>query len=89
MFAIPVLKSWNVTVTSEGKQRELVHELTDGVSGECVLFSFPDRHKGHIMKPAPCVWVNDLEKKIIDMLDYNERSAIPCSSLSAHVYSYI
>ena len=21
----------------------------------CVRFSFPERHKGHIMKPAPCV----------------------------------
>jgi hypothetical protein len=34
------LKSWNVTMASEGRQRELAQELTDGVSGEYVLFSF-------------------------------------------------
>ena len=62
-------------MASEGRQRELAQELTDGVSGEYVLFSFPERHKGHIMKPAPCVWVDNLEKKITDTLEYNNRSA--------------
>ena len=62
-------------MASEGRQRELAQELTGGVSGEYVLFSFPERHKGHIMKPAPCVWVDNLEKKITDTLEYNDRSA--------------
>ena len=67
------LKSWNISLASEGKQRELVHELTDGASGEYILFSFPDQHRRHIMKPAPCVWIGDFEKKITDTLDYNDR----------------
>ena len=32
-------------------------------------FSFPDRHRGHIMKLAPCVWIEDLEQKIVDTLE--------------------
>ena len=51
----------------------VAHELTDGASGVYALFSFPDQHRGHIMKPAPCVWIEDIEKKITDTLDYNDR----------------
>ena len=60
-------------MASEGRQRELANELTDGITGEMVSFSFPDRHRGHILKQAPCVWVSDLEQKIVDMLEYNCR----------------
>ena len=60
--------------SSEGKQRELAKEITDGIMGEMVSFPFPDQHRGHIMKLAPCVWIEDLEQKIVDTLEYNYRS---------------
>ena len=67
------LKSWNISMTSERKQREIVRELTDGIGGELVLYSFPTRKRGEVMKQAPCVWVEDLEQKIVDTIEFNAR----------------
>ena len=60
-------------MASEGKQRKLVRELTDGLKGEFLPFSFPDQQRGHIVKQAPCVWVEDLERKIVETIEFNDR----------------
>ena len=68
-------------MSSEGKQREMAQELTEGIKGEFIPFSFPDRKRGQVMKQAPCVWVEDLQKKISDTIEYNDRY------VHAHVYT--
>ena len=57
----------------EHKQRSLAQELTGGVAGEYALFSFPDKRRGETLHKAACVWVEDLEQKIVDTLEHNER----------------
>ena len=47
------LKSWNISMASERKQRELAEDLTGGIQGELVSFSFPDRRRDHVMQLAP------------------------------------
>lgn len=72
-------------MASEGKQRKLVRELTDGITGELIPFSFPDRQRGQVVKQAPCVWVEDLEKKIIDTIEFNERYVYTHNIYIVHV----
>ena len=67
------LKSFNVSMASEREQRRLATDLTGGIKGEMMSFSFPDRNRGHIFQQAPCVWVNDLEEKILSSLEFNSR----------------
>ena len=61
-------------MASEHKQRALAQELTGGVAGEYTLFSFADKKRGReVFRMAAFVWVEDLEEKIVDMLDHNDR----------------
>ena len=45
LFSYRWLKSWNITLASESKQRSLAKELTGGVAGEYALFSFIETKK--------------------------------------------
>ena len=67
------LKSWNVSISSEKQQRMLAAKLADGIAGESVLFSFNEKGKGQVMRQAAYVWVEDLQAKIADTLNNNER----------------
>jgi len=67
------LKSWNISTAPEHEQRSLAQELTGGVKGEYAVFSFGDRKRGDLLKKAPCVWVENLEQKIIDTLEHSDR----------------
>ena len=67
------LRSWNILMASERKQRELAQDITGGLKGELVSFSFPDQRRGHIMQLAPYVWVEDLEQKITETTEYNHQ----------------
>jgi hypothetical protein len=58
-------------MASECKQRSLALELTGGVAGEYAL-SF-SKKRGEEFRKAAFVWVEDLEQKIVDMLDHNDR----------------
>ena len=73
VFCNSWLKSFNISMASEREQRQLATDLSGGIMGEMVSFSFPDRYRGHILQQAPCVWVEDLEEKIISTLEYSSR----------------
>ena len=60
-------------MASEGQQRDLAKDLTGDIMGEMVSFSFPDNQRGHVLKQAPYVWIQDLCKKITDTLESNSR----------------
>lgn len=61
-------------MASESKQRSLAKELTGGVTGEYALFSFLETKKRvEVFRRAAFVWVEDLEKKIVEMLEHSER----------------
>ena len=59
-------------MASECKQQSLAQELTGGVAWEYALFSF-SKKRGEEFRKAAFVWVEDLEQKIVDMLDHNDR----------------
>ena len=67
------LKAFNISMASEGQQRDLAKDLTGGIVGEMVSFSFPNRQRGHVLQQAPYVWIQDLQQKIVDTLQYNSR----------------
>ena len=70
-------------MASEREQRDLAKDLTGGIMGEMVSFSFPDRHRGHVLQQAPYVWVQDLEEKIVRTLEYNSR----CGFIPMYMYN--
>ena len=51
----------------------LAAKLADGIAGESVLFSFNEKGKGEVIRQAAYVWVEDLQAKIADTLNNNER----------------
>ena len=53
-------------MASEREQRRLATDLTGGIKGEVMSFSFPDCSRGHVLQQA---WVNSLEEKIISTLE--------------------
>ncbi len=60
-------------MASEHKERALAQEFTGGVTGEYALFSFSDKKRGEELRKAACVWVENLEQKILDTIKYNHR----------------
>ena len=60
-------------MASERTQRELAGVITDDIQGEFIPFSFPLQRRGQIMRQAPCVWVQDLEEKIVNTIQLNDR----------------
>ena len=60
-------------MASEGQQRTLANDLTSSIRGEMVMFSFANCQRGHVLQQAPCVWIEDLQQKIIDTLEHNDR----------------
>ena len=59
---------------SEKKQRALSKEiLGSNLESEAAPFSFPLKHGGEDLRPAPLVFVPDLPALIIQHLDQNDR----------------
>ncbi len=69
----------------EHKQRSIAQELTGGVAGEYALLSFLEKKRGEVLRKAACVWVENLEQKIVDTLDHNDR--LECTNCS-HVKAF-
>ena len=53
-------------MASKREQRRLATDLTGGIKGDVMSFSFPDCSRGHVLQQA---WVNSLEEKIISTLE--------------------
>ena len=60
-------------MASEKNQRAISTEIAGGLVGESVLFSFATKERRQVMQQAPYVWVEDLRKKIVDTLFFNDR----------------
>ena len=45
----------------------------DNLKGEMVLFSFPLPSGGEELRGAPLVYIPDLVKKVVDLLEENQR----------------
>ncbi len=71
------LKACGIVIPSEKKQRLLSHELLgDNLEAEAAPFSFPLKHGGEDIRPAPLVYVTDLAAKVLQLLEQNERYRI-------------
>ena len=51
----------------------LAAKLAGGIVRESVLFSFNEKGCGQVMCQAAYAWVEDLETKIVETLNYNEK----------------
>ena len=60
-------------MASEKTQRALASDLACGIAGESVPFSFATKGRGRVMRQAAYAWVESLQKKIVDTLEYNRR----------------
>ena len=68
------LKERGLTLPSEKRQRALSHDvLGDNLKSEAAPFSFPLKHGGEDLRPAPYVYVPDLPAMIFQHLDQNDR----------------
>ena len=69
------MKSWNITVASERRQRSLMKaDLEEmAVEAESVPFSFHTKHGGHEVRPAPLAYVLDLKNIIFHLLEEKDR----------------
>ena len=73
-FVFSWLKAYGVVLPSEQRQRKLSHELIgDHLESEAAPFSFPLKHGGEDLHPAPLVFVSDLTAFIFQHLEQNER----------------
>ena len=77
------LKARGVSLPSEKRQRALSHEiLGENLQSEAAPFSFPLKHGGEDLRPAPLVFVPDLPAMVFQHLEQNDRYT------HANVYMY-
>ena len=69
------MKSWNIEVASERKQRELMKTSLEELSieAETVPFSFNIGRRMQESRPAPLAYVEDLQSFIFHLLEEKER----------------
>ena len=71
------LKARGVTLPSKKRQRALSHEILGGnLHSEAAPFSFPLKHGGEDLHPAPLDFVPDLTAMIFQHLDQNDRYTV-------------
>ena len=73
-FLFRWLRKYNVVMANEQASRALGKSCIqqDTFAGELLPFLFNEKD-ALVTKPAPCVFINDLKKYTIDLLDNYER----------------
>ena len=71
------LKTFNVSMASERKQRKLAKEvLGENLTVEKVAFTFPVDGGGTEVKEAPMAYAPNLICKVADLIEYHTRYAM-------------
>lgn len=66
--------SWNISLSTEAKVRSLAHELVGpNLASELVPFTFSMDGGGEEVRKAPMAYIPDLQGKIVQLLDQNDR----------------
>lgn len=68
-------KSWNINLTSESKERNVMRENLENmaVRAEEVPFTFKTKRGDHVVRPAPLAYCTDLVATIFHLLDEKAR----------------
>lgn len=75
------LKAWGIKLASEKSLREKsLEQIGNALEGELVPFCFPLR-SGIDLRPAPLVYIPDLVRKVINMVEQNERYSLQKASI--------
>ncbi len=69
------MKSWGMSIASEGKQRSLMKaQLSEMViEAESIPFTFKSRSGVPELRPAPLVYVTDIKTTLFYLLDEKQR----------------
>ena len=68
------LKASGVAISCEESMRDIAREVIgDNLNGEMALFSFPAYDGGEEVRAAPHVFIPNLNQKIIQLLEENDR----------------
>eukprot|EP00731_Ephydatia_muelleri_P029824 Em0021g347a len=69
------LKVSGVTLAGEERMRHICRQIVgDNLKGEVALFSFPLPSGGEELRGAPLVYIPELVKKVVDLLEENQRT---------------
>lgn len=68
------MSSWNISLSTEGKVRSMARDLIGpNLASELVPFTFSLDGGGEEIRKAPMAYIPDLQAKIKQLLDQNDR----------------